>query len=262
MTTAVASHTERTLVVGGKNVRLLEGGSGPTVVVLHHSTGNPGWVPFYDELAKKFSVVVPDMPGYGQSDRPEWAREPRDIAILMNRLLEQLGSDSVTLVGLGLGGFIASEMATMNQTRLKSLVLVGAPGLQPENGEILDQMLIDFEEYVKSGFRDETQYHAVFGEELAPEIKQLWDFSREMTARITWKPYMFSRKMPNLLCEVTVPTLILHGDDDRVVPPVCAQQYAKLLPNAKVEVIPGGHLVEYEDPAAVANLVASHAGVA
>lgn len=262
MTTAVASHTERLIVVGGKNVRLLEGGSGPSVVVLHHSTGNPGWIPFYDELAKSFSVLVPDMPGYGQSERPEWAREPRDIAILMNRVLDQLALENVTVVGLGMGGFIAAEMATMNQSRLKSLILVGAPGIQPEQGEILDQMMVDFEEYVKSGFKDEAQYHAVFGEDLAPEIKQLWDFSREMTARLTWKPYMFSRKMPNLLNGVSVPTLLVHGADDRIVPPVVSQQYAKLLQNAKVEVIAGGHLVEYESPAAVAGLVSAHAGVA
>jgi len=61
---------------------------------------------------------------------------------------------------------------------------------------------------------------------------------------------------------VTVPTLVLHGDDDRVVPPVCAQQYAKLLSNATVKLIPGGHLVEYEDPSGVAKIVATHAGVA
>ena len=250
------------IVVGGKNVRLLEGGSGAPCVVLHHSTGNPGWIPFYDELAKTFSVVVPDMPGYGQSERPEWAREPRDIAILVNRILDQLGLEGVTLVGLGLGGFVASEMATMNESRLRSIVLIGATGLQPESGEILDQMLVDFDEYVKSGFRDEHSYTAVFGEELAPEIKQLWDFSREMTARITWKPYMFSRKMPNLLGEVSTPVLVLHGDNDRVVPPVCAQQYGKLLPNSKVELIAGGHLVEYEQPADIASRVASHAGVA
>lgn len=244
-----------------KNVRLLEGGSGAPCLVLHHSTGNPGWIPFMDELATKFSVIAPDMPGYGQSERPEWAREPRDIAILMNRVVDQLGLEGVTLVGLGLGGFIAAEMATMNQSRLKALVLVGAAGIQPENGEILDQMMVDFQEYVKSGFRDDATYESVFGEELDPAVKQLWDFSREMTARITWKPYMFSRKMPNLLCEVSTPALVIYGADDRVVPPVCGEQYSKLLGNAQLKIVPGaGHLVEYEQPAEIATLIADHAG--
>lgn len=249
--------------MGGKNVRLLEGGSGAPCIVLHHSTGNPGWLPFHDELAKHFTVVAPDMPGYGQSERPEWAREPRDIAILVNRILDHLDVENATLVGLGLGGFIAAEMATMNQSRLKALVLVGAAGLQPENGEILDQMMVDFHEYVKSGFPDDHSYEAIFGEELDPSVKQLWDFSREMTARITWKPYMFSRRMPNLLGEVTVPALVIHGENDRVVPAVCGQQYARMLGAGHLEVIPGGaHLVEYEKPAEIAKMIANHAGAA
>ena len=64
------------------------------------------------------------MPGYGQSARPEWAREPRDLAILLlNQALDKLGlTGGLTLVGLGFGGFVAAEMATMDQRRLKTLV--------------------------------------------------------------------------------------------------------------------------------------------
>ncbi len=239
---------------------MLQGGDGDPVVVLHHSTGNIGWLPFYESLAERFAVTVPDMPGYGQSERPEWAREPRDIAILLGELLDKLELEQVTLVGLGFGGFVAAEMATMNQGRLKRLVLIGSAGLQPDNGEIVDQMMVDFHEYVRAGFRDDAAYEKVFGVELDKSVKELWDFSREMTARLTWKPYMFNRRLPHTLQEVRVPTLLIWGSEDKIVPPVCADQFARALPHARVEMIDGaGHLVEYEEPARIAALVADHA---
>jgi pimeloyl-ACP methyl ester carboxylesterase len=258
--TTVESHTEQTVQVAGLAVRLLQGGEGSPLVVLHHSTGNPGWVPFYDELAKRFAVTVPDLPGYGQSERPEWAREPRDIAILSLQLIEQLGLEDVTLVGLGLGGFIAAEMATMCPGRLKGLVLIGAAGIQPDEGEIYDQMMVDYQDYIKAGFRNDEGFTAVFGQEAADEFKQLWDFSREMTARITWKPYMFNRRLPHLLKDVQTPALLIWGSEDIIVPPAVGQQYAQALPNARLEIIDGaGHLVEYEEGERVAQLIAEHA---
>jgi pimeloyl-ACP methyl ester carboxylesterase len=260
MTTATASHTETTLEVAGLNVRVLRGGSGPAAVFLHHSTGNPGWLPVHELLAERFALSVPDLPGYGQSARPEWAREPRDIAILVNRLMEKLDLEGATLIGAGLGGFVAAEMAAMNQSRLSRLVLIGAAGLQPAEGEIADQMMVDFAEYMKAGFRDDASFHHVFGEELDPAVRSLWDFSREMTARITWKPYMFSRRLAPLLGEITVPALVIWGGEDRVVPLACAHQYVDGLANARLEVVPGaGHLVELEEPEKVAQLIAAHA---
>ena len=235
-------------------------GAGDPVLVLHHSTGNPGWIPFYAELAREFAVEVPDLPGYGQSERPDWARSPRDLAILIGRYLEGRGLQGVTLVGLGLGGFVAAELACMNPSRLERLVLVGAAGVKPERGEIADQMMLDYGDYVRQGFRDDAAHDAVFGGEADKELRTLWDFSREMTARISWKPYMFDRSLPPLLGDMRVPTLLVWGSQDRIVPPVCGEQYARLLPDARLHVVEGGgHLLELEEPEALAALVAGHA---
>jgi pimeloyl-ACP methyl ester carboxylesterase len=200
------------------------------------------------------------MPGYGQSARPEWAREPRDLGILLLQGLTKLGLRSVALVGLGFGGFVAAEMVAMSQERIPHLVLVGAPGHQPREGEILDQMMVDFHEYVMAGFRDESEFAKVFGEDARRTFKELWDYSREMTARLTWKPYMFSRRLAPVLREVQTPTLILHGAEDAIVPLDVAKQYAEALPHATLEVISGGgHLVEYENPVAIAERIAAFA---
>ncbi len=258
--TSEAEHIERTIDIAGLTIRTLAQGSGQPVVVLHHSTGSAGWTPFMDHLAAAHSVVMPDMPGYGQSQRPEWARDPRDIAILLQYALDQMGlKDDVTLVGLGFGGYVAAEMASMNQRRLRALVLVGAAGVQPSEGEIFDQMLVDFEDYVKAGFSSDDAYHEVFGDAASAEIKQLWDFSREMTARLAWKPYMFNRRLHQLLREVHTPALLVWGSRDVIVPLGAAKVFEAALPNARLEVVEGaGHLVELERPADVAKLIADH----
>ena len=114
MAAVAEAHTEERVEAAGLTVRHLKGGSGLPVLVLHHSTGNPGWLPFHEALAAKASVIVPDLPGYGQSSRPDWAREPRDIAVIMHQYCDRIGLDRLAIVGLGLGGFIAAEIDRKN----------------------------------------------------------------------------------------------------------------------------------------------------
>ncbi len=261
MTTAEQTWTESTTEVAGLSIRYLQAGSGPNAVVLHHSSGNLGWVPFYEALAQNFTVTVPDLPGYGQSERPVWARDARDIGILIDRFVARVAPESPTLIGLGFGGFIAAELAAMHQERLGALVLVGAAGVQPDEGEILDQMLLSYSEYISAGFRDEEHFKDFFGEEVTEEVRELWDFSREMTARLSWKPYMFNRRLPHVLGEVQTPTLVVSGSEEKVIPLTCAREYAATLANATLEIVEGaGHYVDYEEPQALAALIARHAG--
>ena len=239
---------------------MLAGGSGPPLLVLHHSTGAFGWQPLHERLARSFQVMLPDMPGYSRSTLPEWARDPRDLAIVMLQLVAKLGLSDVTLVGLGFGGFVAAEMATMNSDRIARLVLVGAAGIKPPEGEILDQMLIDHADYMRLGFRSDRRFDQFFGDRDDTDVQSLWEFNRVMTARVCWKPYMFSRRLPHLITQVDVPTLVVWGERDRVVPISVGREYVRLMPNATLEVIKSaGHLVDYEEPVRLARLVANHA---
>ena len=82
-----------------------------------------------------------------------------------------------------------------------------------------------------------------------------------MTARLTWKPYMFNRRLPHLLQEIQTPTLLVWGSDDRIVPMAVARAYEAALPNAGIEVVAdSGHLVDMEQPERLAALVAAHLG--
>jgi pimeloyl-ACP methyl ester carboxylesterase len=248
------------LAVDDLSIRILRKGVGPPLLVLHDSLGNLGWTPFYERLSSSFSVIVPDLPGYGKSERPDWARNPRDLAIIVHHLLDRLGATGVTLSGLGFGGFVAAEMATMHQSRFEHMVLVGATGLRPREGQILDQMLVGFAEYGLSGFRQVQVFQQLFGEtSLPPDVYELWDLATEMTARICWKPWMYSDQLPHLLGEVRVPTLVVWGESDHVVPVDVGRQYESIMADACLEVVPNaGHFVDLEQPDRLAELIEAH----
>ena len=254
------SRTLREPVADGEIVAIA-GGSGPPLLVVHHEIGNPGWIEAYERLAATHTVYVPDLPGYGQSSRPEWARHPRDLAILLELWLDRLSIERLDAVGLGFGGWIAAEMATMAQRRIRNLVLVNPYGLRPAEGEIMDQFIMSHEAFVLSGFQDRAAFDAVYGS--LPSVDQLeaWDIHREMTTRIAWKPYMFNPSLGPLLTSVTTPTLVLSGGrGDRIVPASCARRYAETMPAARLEVIDGaGHFLEMDRPAEFANAVSGFA---
>src|SRR5438045_9314062 len=121
--------SESVVGVAGTKMHLARAGSGRPVMVLHHDIGSPDRLPFYDELASHFDVLVPHHPGYGKSERPQWLRNVRDVAVMNPWLLSALGIDRASLIGLGFGGWIAAEMATMVARGFHRLVLVGAMGL-------------------------------------------------------------------------------------------------------------------------------------
>jgi pimeloyl-ACP methyl ester carboxylesterase len=247
--------TSDTAQIAGIALHVARAGSGPPVLVLHHDIGSLERLPFYDALAEQFTVLVPSHPGYDKSSRPDWMRNVRDIAVVYQWLLAERGLTGVSLVGLGFGGWIAAEMATMAPTAFRRVVLVGAMGIKPERGEIADQAILSYIDYVRRGFADERAVPAVFGDLPTPLLEQ-WDLNREMTFRIAWKPYMYNPTLPYLLGGVAAPALVVWGREDRIVPLECGERYAKAMPRARLEVVDGaGHFVDLEKPAELAKLV-------
>jgi pimeloyl-ACP methyl ester carboxylesterase len=237
-------------------LHVVRSGSGTPVLVLHHDIGSPEHLPFYDALARQHTVLVPAHPGYDKSERPSWMRNVRDIAVIYQALIAERNLTDVSVVGLGFGGWIAAEMATMTPRAFKKLVLVGAMGIKPERGDIADQALVSYIDYVRLGFADQTVYDRTFGAETPTETLEQWDLNRETTFRIAWKPYMYNPSLPHLLGSVTTPTVVVWGKDDRIVPLECGERYVKALRNATLEVIDGaGHFVEIEKPEQLARLV-------
>ena len=249
--------TEAAVEAAGVKLHVARAGSGRPLLVLHHDTGSPERLDFYDTLSRRFDVVVPHHPGYGRSERPLWLRSVRDIAVIYQALLAELGLDRPSLIGLGFGGWIAAEMAMMAPRGFHRLVLVGAMGLKPPEGDILDQAIISYIDYARAGFHDQAAFARVYGDVTTDQLVE-WDLCREMCFRIAWKPYMYSQTLPHLLGGVKARALVVWGDDDKIVPRSAGELYAAALPNARFEIVPAaGHCVEMEQPERLARLVDS-----
>ncbi len=254
------SWVSETVPIAGGSLHVARGGAGAPVVVLHHDIGTLERLAFYDELARHFTVLVPSHPGYDKSPRPEWMRSVRDVAVLYQWLLAEheatRQAGTVSLIGLGFGGWIAAEMATMAPRAFRRVVLVGAMGLRPERGEIADQALLSYIDYARLGFADASAFERHYGAEPATSILEQWDLNREMTFRIAWKPYMYSHTLAHLLGGVASPTLVVWGRDDRIVPLECGERYLKALRQARLQIVEGAsHFVEMEKPHELAQLV-------
>ncbi len=250
--------SEEKLSVAGLGLRLLRAGKGKPVVVLHHDIGGY-WNAFHDTLATKHAVYAPDLPGFGESERPLWARNVRDLAAVIALTLDKLGLERPAIVGLGFGGWVAAELATFAQARLGPLVLAAPFGIKPEKGEILDQIQVAHENYVLEGFHDKAAFVRQFGEAASSDQLVAWDVCREMTTRVAWKPYMFNRALPHLLADVSLSTLIVWGDDDRIAPRACGEAYVAALKKARLETVAkAGHWIEMDQPKALADLTARH----
>ena len=249
--------SESVVEVAGTKLHVARAGGGRPVLVLHHDIGSPDRLLFYDELASHFEVLVPHHPGYGKSERPQWLRNVRDVAVLYQWLLSDLGVERASLIGLGFGGWIAAEMATMAPREFHRLVLVGAMGLKPPAGDIFDQAIVSYLDYARAGFHDQEAFARIYGDVSTDQLVE-WDLCREMSFRIAWKPYMYNQSLPHLLGGVRAPALVVWGDDDKIVPRGAGELYAAALPQARFEIVPeAGHCVDMEQPQALAHLVGS-----
>jgi pimeloyl-ACP methyl ester carboxylesterase len=245
-------YIEQSRDVAGTNLQVLRGGSGEPLLVLHGAGGNPGWLGYQRELAKHFTVYAPSHPGYDRSGRLEWISTINDMAHFYRQFIEDLGLAPVHLLGSSMGGWLAAEIAAMCPPYVRSLVLVDAAGIKPEAGEIAEILMVSQETTKKLRFFDPAQvpdYDAVVNRPLSPEEEAAQWRNREMTSRLCWKPYFHNPKLPAYLRGVRVPSLIVWGKQDAIIPVNCGELYQRALVNSTLHVIDRcGHSPALEKP--------------
>jgi pimeloyl-ACP methyl ester carboxylesterase len=235
----------REIKVNGANVVLFAGGSGEPLVFLH-GAGTASGFNFSASWARKFKVYLPYHPGFGESPDSAATTSIDDYVLHYLELLDQLKLDQVRLVGLSLGGWIAATLATQNCHRLKKLVLVAPAGLRVPEHPTTDVFRLKPEELPAYLAHDPGVLAPYVPDPHGPDFLDfLVNDYHEMSsfARLAWeRPYD-----PNLakwLHRVSIPTLLLYGDKDRLTPPQQSKTWAALIPNAMVHIVKdAGHLV-------------------
>ena len=245
-------------------MRVVRAGKGPPLLLLNGLGASVEmWRPLVDELPGR-EIVALDLPGTGQSGRPAWPMRMPQLARTVTEVLDRLALDRVDVVGYSLGGVAAQELARRSPERLRRLVLAATtPGLPsvPPNPMVAMLMLTPARYYdrrlaerivplIAGGrtARERSVLEARLGERLADPptpigyLHQLWSV-------MGWSGHLH---LPRLRMR----TLVLHGEEDPLVPVINARLMAYAIPNATLRIVPrGGHLILFDEPMVAGQVV-------
>jgi pimeloyl-ACP methyl ester carboxylesterase len=246
-------------------------GSGPALLLLHglgcdHTT----WDPVLDSLAKRYTVVAPDLLGHGRSDKPRADYSVGGYANGMRDLISVLGIDKVTVVGHSLGGGVAMQFAYQYPERTERLVLVAPGGFGPEVTPLIRAI-------TTPGFHQVTGVLTLPGlrhigatglrvlarsplrkardlDEVARIFESFADSRTRAAIRhvvravVDWKGQIVTMTDRAYLTE-HMPICMIWGDDDMVIPTRHALTAGAVAPKAAVEIIPNaGHFPHKDHP--------------
>ena len=256
--------SERTLAVwqGKVRIRVLSKGSGPALVFFHCPWGLT-WDPFLDELARTYTVYAPEHPGT-TPEAPDDVYQLDglwDLVLCYDEVLEALGLPTAALVGHSFGGMVACEVAAAYPGRARRLVLIDPLGFWRDSDPIVNWMLLEPARLRAHVFRDPEgeAAAALFGGGDGPEaaatarVRLMWAMGA--TGKFIWP--IPDKGLGKRIHRITAPTLLVWGKDDRLVPPVYADEFARRLAAARVHTVEGaGHAPQLEQPAAVARVIA------
>ena len=242
--------------VRGAKLLLRRGGAGEPLLFLHGTPGLARWYPGIDVLAKSFDVMAPDHPGFGRSDDPGHLDSIADLANFYLDALDALAIPRVNLVGHQIGAWAAMEIALRSE-RIASLTLVAAAGLHVDGAQKGDFFICRPDELPRLFFADEALGREVLANEFAGQDESIPHRNRRMAARFAWHPRLIDPHLGKWLHRVRVPTHLVWGDEDRVLPIEFAHALANKIQGATLTVLPRcGHLPYIECPDAFAAAVA------
>ena len=236
--------------VGSDRLQVLKTGRGQPLLVLHEELGHPGTLAWHGALAAERTIVLPLHPGFGRTPRVEWIASVRDLACFYARFLREQSLCPIDVLGFSLGGWIAAEMAANDPGLFRRMVLVAPPGIRPPEGEILDLFVPTAKEFLRQTVRDPDktpEFASLYGGDETPEQYEAWEDARAEVARLAWQPYLYNPSLSHLLGGIAIPTLLVWGSDDHVVPVSVGRAYESALSVAKLVVLPeSGHRPEIE----------------
>lgn len=248
-----------TLDVLGTEVPCLVAGAGPPLLWLHGAGGSDTWSPAQDLLAQRFTVWAPAHPGFAGTPLPDWVRDVHDLAFHYVDFLAAAALDQPTVVGISLGGWIATDLAVHRPDLVARLVLVDALGLRPAT-PMPDLFIMEPAAAMGVLFNGPPPMPppGADGGDPMDMIVRMYE-EQAAAARIMWKR-SYDPRLERRLHHLTMPTLVIWGSDDRLLPAEHGRRLAGLIPGARLEILDGvGHVVPLEAPDAFARLVTDFA---
>jgi len=235
----MADWKEEVTRVAGTDLAIIRGGRGKPLLVLHEELGHPGWLNWHDALSAERTLIIPVQPGMGNSPRVEHLMNVHHLGLFYAWVLRDLGLAPIDVLGFSFGGWVAAEMATVNSGLFGKMALVAPMGIRPPEGELMDIFTVTIGAQLSSTVydRDATpEYGSIYGGgERSPTRMEAFEDARTETARLAWEPILNNPSLPYFLQGVKgLPTQLIWGREDRVVPVSAATAYQKALANTEV----------------------------
>lgn len=262
----------RDIKANGVRLRVAEKGHGQSLVLLHglfmdHTT----WDPVGDELGREYRVVAPDLPGFGQSEKPPESRFPYGINAFADAVLDLyagLDLGRAILVGHALGGAVAITLAARHPELISRLILIDAlcysthpdlasrVALAPLVGGFAFKQL-----WGKSAFK------AYFGESYLSRDARLpnarldyyYDSFNTPAARAsalaTLRATRDTRAVVAYIARISIPTLVIWGSDDSLYPAALGHRMSREIADAGFQIVGAGHVPHEEQPSEVAAVI-------
>jgi len=261
----------RTINVHGHEISYRTGGEGPVVLLIHGMAGSSAtWLPVLDELGRHVTYVAPDLPGHGHSDKPRGDYSLGAQASILRDLLVKLHHERATIVGQSLGGGIAMQMAYQYPERCERLALVCAGGLGDDVMPVLRGLSapgveyvlpIAFQPFIRDAVTTVTGWFSKVGLRPAPATVEMWRAYSSLVDPETRTAFLHTLRSvidtkgqrvsahDRLYLSQHMPTLIVWGSDDPIIPVAHAHEAHEAMPGSRLEIMEGcGHFPHCEDP--------------
>ncbi|HUY06741.1 MAG TPA: alpha/beta hydrolase [Acidimicrobiales bacterium] len=248
--TEVVLATEQ-MVVAGETLKVLRGGNGPKVLVLHDEWGIDAHEEMWRLLGEQVEIIAPVAPGFEDTDLSLNIKTVRDLALLYSALLDHLSDDPISVIGVSFGAWVAIEMVVMNQHLFDRLILLGPLGLRfgtPDERNFADLFALNESQLAERLYVNPDAARVVT-KESPRELAVSWVRNREASAIYGWEPYFHSPGLQRWTEYVTTPVAIVHGAEDRFVMPGYFEKYAASFPNSSlIGIARSGHFPHVDDP--------------